>query len=45
MVLAKPPEYLVRVGLLDPEARGAAMEAAEKKSKYPSPRLKTLNFA
>ena len=31
MVLAKPPEYLVRVGLLDPEARGTAMEAAEKK--------------
>ena len=31
MVLAKPPEYFARVGLLDPEPRGAAMEAAEKK--------------
>ena len=31
MVLAKPPEYLVRVGLPEPEPRGAVMEAAEIK--------------
>ena len=46
VILVKPPEFLLRVGLSEPEPYGAAMEATLKnKAKSPSTDLETLNFA
>ena len=45
MVLVKPPEYLVRVGLLEPEPRGAARDGSgREKAKSPSPGLGDLKL-